>query len=168
MDVLKSLDERYFCVNKASQLSSKFDLPPPSANLLTIPTLLALNGQTDIAINLMSIVDSGLAFPEFQNYHQVTSHLNSFIIHMGEWPSLFIDVTELLGEHKERRLLQFLREYMLLAEIAYIEQIAPVSKIPSEVPKFRNNYSDYVNFAICVIGRDSRSWSDGDTRGCIG
>lgn len=61
------------------------------------------------------------------------------------------------GEHKERRLLQFLREYMLLAEIAYIEQIAPVSWIQLEVPKFRNNYSDYVDFAICVIGRDSRS-----------
>ena len=91
MDVLKSLDERYFCVNKASQLSSKFDLPPPSANLLTIPTLLALNGQTDIAINLMSIVDSGLAFPEFQNYHKITSHLNDFIIHMGQSPSPYTD-----------------------------------------------------------------------------
>ena len=34
----------------------------------------------------------------------------------------------LSGEHKERRLLQFLRDYMLLAEIAYIEQIAPVSQ----------------------------------------
>ena len=50
-----------------------------------------------------------------------------------------------------------MREYMLLAEIAYIEQIAPVSRIHTKVPKFRNYYLDYVDFAICVIGRDSRS-----------
>merc|ERR1712150_128132 len=65
MSVISALEQRYFCVNQASKLSLKFELPPPSATLMTIPTLFALNGQADIAINLMSIIKQGLAFPEF-------------------------------------------------------------------------------------------------------
>ena len=84
ISVIESLEQRYFCVNQASKLSYKFELPPPSASLMTIPTLFALNGQADIAINLMSIIDSGLTFPEFTEYQKVSSHLNSFIIHMGK------------------------------------------------------------------------------------
>ena len=84
ISVIESLEQRYFCVNQASKLSYKFELPPPSASLMTIPTLFALNGQADIAINLMSIIDSGLTFPEFAEYQKVSSHLNSFIIHMGK------------------------------------------------------------------------------------
>ena len=84
ISVIESLEQRYFCVNQASKLSYKFELPPPSATLMTIPTLFALNGQADIAINLMSIIDSGLTFPEFTEYQKVSSHLNSFIIHMGK------------------------------------------------------------------------------------
>ena len=59
----------------------------------------------------------------------------------------------LSGEHKERRLLQFLRDYMLLAEIAYIEQIAPVSQNLQLGPI--KNVIDNVHTAVCVISCDS-------------
>lgn len=84
MSVISALEQRYFCVNQASKLSLKFELPPPSATLMTIPTLFALNGQADIAINLMSIIEQGLAFPEFVEYQKVTTRLNTFIVHLGK------------------------------------------------------------------------------------
>ena len=84
MSVINAMEQRYFCVTQASKLTLKFELPPPSATLMTIPTLFALNGQADIAINLMSIIEQGLAFPEFVEYQTITTRLNEFIIHLGK------------------------------------------------------------------------------------
>lgn len=146
MSVINAMEQRYFCVTQASKLTLKFELPPPSATLMTIPTLFALNGQADIAINLMSIIEQGLAFPEFVEYQTITTRLNEFIIH--------------LGEHRERRLLQFLREYMLVAEIAYIEQIAPIMSILPSVLSAATQEADLTEIQEAALAKenDSRIW----------
>jgi len=54
MEVLFLLPDRYFCLQAPSDVSFKFDLPPPTVSLETVPVLLALNGQPDIAIGLLS------------------------------------------------------------------------------------------------------------------
>ena len=73
------LPQRYFCLRAPSDVSFKFDLPPPSVSLDTIPVLLALNGQPEIALGLLSILD----FYENDLNINMTSQLNKFIMHLG-------------------------------------------------------------------------------------
>lgn len=79
MEILFQLPNRYFCLRAASDVAFKFDLPPPTVSLETIPLLLALNAQPEIAIGLLSIIE----IYDRDILVNTTSQLNTFIIHLG-------------------------------------------------------------------------------------
>ena len=77
-EILFQLKERYFCLRAPLEVSFRFDLPEPRVSLDTLPLLLSLNGQPEIAVALLSIMES-LGHHDESNSTQI----NRFIINLG-------------------------------------------------------------------------------------
>ena len=48
LSIIGSMENRFFCIKQNSKISEKFELPQPTLDLNSIPSLLALNGQPEI------------------------------------------------------------------------------------------------------------------------
>ena len=48
LEDIGSMENRFFCIKQNSKISEKFELPQPTLDLNSIPSLLALNGQPEL------------------------------------------------------------------------------------------------------------------------
>jgi len=48
LSIIGSMENRFFCIKQNSKISEKFELPQPTLDLNSIPSLLALNGQPEL------------------------------------------------------------------------------------------------------------------------
>ena len=53
LSLIGSMENRFFCIKENGKISEKFELPQPTMDLNSIPSLLALNGQPELGMFLL-------------------------------------------------------------------------------------------------------------------